>query len=72
MLKLKVTVQYFALLFCVFDALGSNPGAEIYYPLLGLSRYSSFAPGNLTMTVSLQIVPALILTSYPTIRGYRN
>jgi len=35
MLKLNVTLQYFALMFCVFDAMGSNPGAEIYYPLLG-------------------------------------
>jgi hypothetical protein len=44
MLKLNLTVQYLALLVCVFDAVGSNPGLEIYYPLLGLSRYSSFAP----------------------------
>jgi hypothetical protein len=32
MLNLNVTVQYLALLFNVFDVLGSNPGPEIYYP----------------------------------------
>ena len=70
MLKLNVTVQYLALIFCEFDALGSNPGAEIYYPLLGLSRYSLFAPGNDHDRVPP--VSSRSNTIYPTIRGHRK